>query len=896
MKKITPFITSFIFLLLVFGFFAIGHAALLDVDDDFSDVPESHMNMEAIDYLKDQGVVEGYMDGTYKPGNEINRVEFVKIIMGAAYNYDPGQDPSGFDIYQPVGLSFNDIQAGEWYIPYLRKAVENEVIDGYPDGTFKPADSINFAEAAKIIAEAFNVELGEGDVEAWYKEYVTGLEGEDVIPISVDYFDEDITRDEMAEMIWRLMADVTDKSSRTYDEINGEGLVTVASCAELQTLFEDLQSYNTYDYFRGDIMIDMMEDAEFEMAVPTAAPASEAKMAEGGGGGAAEYSTTNIQVEGVDEADIIKNDGKYIYLIKGDTIRIVDAYPADGMEELVSFTLGEENEDFYPNEMYVDGDQLTVIGDATAYYLEPFDSVSDLIYPPYYSSSRTKVYVVDISDRNMPTVDRTVEFEGNYNTSRKIGGTLYMVMNRYVGYIYPMEGDYDDILPVMRDSKVGEDEMVAPCGDIMIFPKPRNLNYIITAAVPLDDLNQDVSRTVVVGNSDNVYASLNNMYVAVTNWGGFYRPYGDYGTAIYKYSLGDGTIEFESRGKVPGTVLNQFSMDESAGHFRIATTKDDWDTDGQTTNALYVLGSGMDVVGKIENIARGERIYSVRFVGDRAYMVTFKRVDPLFVIDLSNARAPKILGKLKIPGYSTYLHPYDENHLLGFGKEVEEEAASGLSSDEWVSWELVQGVKIGMFDVTDVNHPKELFKEVIGDRGTYTELLDNHKALLFDKEKELLAFPISVVEIPDEFECRENTYSTCPPDDCRKLCVPSSCTFDNGITVCTADCDGADSCIQREVYWGDTVFDGAYVYTVNLEDGFSLRGTITHYNEDDMASLEENGYTNWQKSIQRILYIGNNLYSVSRGVVMANDMDDVSELSMIELAGEDYDFYPVLFD
>jgi hypothetical protein len=200
-------------------------------------------------------------------------------------------------------------------------------------------------------------------------------------------------------------------------------------------------------------------------------------------------------------------------------------------------------------------------------------------------------------------------------------------------------------------------------------------------------------------------------------------------------------------------------------------------------------------------------------------------------------------------------------------------------------------MKMGLFDVTDVNHPVEMYKEVIGDRGTYSELLDNHKALLFDKEKELLAFPITVYEMPDEASCTDHSYSDCPEQDCRAICVPSSCTYDNGITVCTTDCDGPDSCLPYTYVYPEPVFDGAYVYNLNLEDGFELLGTITHYDENDMEELEDMGYTNWNKTVKRIIYIGENLYSVSYDVVMANAMDDLEELNMIELAGDVFDIF-----
>jgi inhibitor of cysteine peptidase len=850
----------------------------------FSDVDFSNVNADAISYLKDEGAIDGYPDGSYQPYIEINRAEFTKIVMESAYGYDPDNDFSAEDIYSSAGLAFSDIEDGAWYIPYLRKAVENGVIDGYPDGTFKPGANINFAEAAKIIANSFGVDLGTDDPETWYRKYVEALQNEKAIPMSVEYFNEKITRDEMAEMVYRIKADVEGKSTRTYQEINGEQLISGLTCAELTDRFDE--RYYTQYYYGVGAGIAVEED----MAVPTAGePAKESAvpMAEGGGGGARDYSTTNIQVEGVDEADIIKNDGKYIYLIKNDTVRIIEAYPASGMRELAVFSFGDDDEEFYPSDLYVDGNRLIVIGSSYVYTIleEPVLTAEMAAVPAPYYGSRTKVYVLDITNRGAPKVERSVSFEGNYNSSRRIGDTLYMVMNRWRGWI----GYYDEapILPLMKDSAVGKDEEMVGCGDVHILPKPQSLNYLITAAIPLDDPDQEIVRSVVVGDGENIYSSKNYLYVAATDWGGgYYRPYEERGTIIYRYELGEGSIDYSNKGRVAGHVLNQFSMDEYLGHFRIATTSGYWGEN--LSNNLFILGSDMETTGEITGIAPTEQIYSARFMGNRAYLVTFKQTDPLFVIDLSNTREPKILGELKIPGFSNYLHPYDETHLIGFGKDVDEEQAGDISSEEWVAWEAVQGMKLGLFDVSDVNNPKEMFTEVIGDRGTYSELLYNHKALLFDKSKNLLAFPVTVVEIPND-QCSEHTYSTCP-DDCWAICVPSSCISKDGVTVCTPDCDGEGSCVQSEWDPGETVFAGAYVYKIDLQNGFTFRGGITHLNEEEIADMTEWGYPDYYKTIQRIIYIGENLYTVSQSMVKANDMNTLTEKKSIELAGSSYDY------
>lgn len=861
----------------------------------FSDVPKESFSTDSLEYLKDNKVISGYPDGTFKPGNEINRAEFTKIVIGALTDSPKGSN------------CFTDVK-DEWFAPYVCEAKERNIIDGYSDGSFKPAETINFSEASKIVANAFGVKQGmAGDTpEEWYKPFVEGLSTQKAIPLSVDFFDEKITRDEMAEMTYRLKAKVTDKGSRSYTEIKGDSFVTVDSCKQLEDRYENYLykngSYNT----PGDVYyMEGMGAGEADAVTAAPAPAMDSTKAseQSSNAGSADYSTTNLQVDGVDEADIIKNDGKYIYLIKGNSVRIIEAYPSTNMKELVSFQLGEKDENFYPSEMYVDGNKLVVVGNKSFYYSYPMvddASTTDakMIAPPYYGSGRTKVFIVDVTDHSKPTVKRSVEFDGNYSTSRKVDGTLYMVMNRYPYYpvMYNnVKGEYErdttGFMPMMKDSKNTSEETVVPCNKVMLLPKPQSFNFLITAAIPVNDETKDVSRSMILGDTQNVYASKGSLYVAATDWGnGYYQPYGSFGTQIYRFALGDGTIEYKSKGKVPGNIINQFSMDESNGTFRIATTKNEYDPDDKMSNGVYVFDQAMKLKGKIEGIAEGEKIYSTRFLGNRLYMVTFKTVDPLFVIDLSDATSPKILGKLKIPGYSTYLHPYDENHLIGFGNDVDESIdADKVHSEDAIYYTAVLGMKIAMFDVTDVNHPKEMFKEVIGDRGTTSDVLYNHKALLFDKEKGLMAFPLTVYEIEDPKNCSENTYSSCQ-DGCQKICVPKTCTYDNGIKVCSADCDGENSCVQQEYTYGKPTFQGAYVYNVDLTKGFTLKGKISHYTDEETAeALKQGWFSDYEKTIMRALYIGENLYTVSSGYVKANALSDFAEKGLLKLADATYD-------
>ncbi|WP_282433371.1 beta-propeller domain-containing protein [Desulfitobacterium chlororespirans] len=323
-------------------------------------------------------------------------------------------------------------------------------------------------------------------------------------------------------------------------------------------------------------------------------------------------------------------------------------------------------------------------------------------------------------------------------------------------------------------------------------------------------------------------------------------------TSVYKFNLQAGDTKYLGMGSVPGNILNQFSMDEHNGYFRIATTLQKLPIrtgEAELTNNLYILDQNMKQAGKIENIAPGEKIYSVRFMGDRGYMVTFKTVDPLFVLDLKDPNRPVILGELKIPGYSNYLHPYDENHIIGFGKEAIEVEEPHWSGEGTVKNAYYLGMKVALFDVSDVNNPQEKFKIEIGDRGTESELFSNHKALLFDQEKGILAFPVTVCDID-----------------------PATVSKD-------------DYLAQKDprLAYGQPVFQGAFVYNLSAEKGFTLKGMITHHPPGAVVNLQKAGRYDYNRDISRSLTIGDTIYTLSNSYLKANDLNTLKMQGGLEI-------------
>jgi len=428
------------------------------------------------------------------------------------------------------------------------------------------------------------------------------------------------------------------------------------------------------------------------------------------------HSTTNIQVAGVDEADIVKTDGEYLYVVSGSNIYLLRAYLPEEATVLSKITLNET----YSAEIYVNGDKLAVLG---KHYLSAL--IREDILMPYTYTEEAFVKVYDISDRASPVLTRTVSLNGTLSGSRMIGSYVYATVNQPAIRPGSNETDLEVVLPrIFIDGDVKE---VQPTE--IRYVNVSDVFYYFTTVVAvniINDAQEPTHETFLTGATASMYVSQSNMYLTVPNmnvWitsleAGEAREE----TLIYRVKLDREKIVFEAQGNVSGYVLNQFSMDEYEGFFRIATTTG-WGE--ASVNNLYVLNMSLSVVGKREGLAPGERIYSARFMGDRGYLVTFRQVDPFFVIDIGNPSEPKVLGWLKIPGFSGYLHPYDENHIIGIGKQD-------------------NNVKLSLFDVTDVTAPTEIAKFIVQGEWSDTTVLTDHKAFLFDRSMQLLALPVSI--------------------------------------------------------------------------------------------------------------------------------------------------------
>jgi len=636
---------------------------------------------------------------------------------------------------------------------------------------------------------------------------------------------------------------------------------------ELLTFLQESSSGGNDIYQYKSTGLNRMIESVADVAI--SAPAAE--MQESGvGGGNLDYSETNIQVEGVDEADIIKTDGNYIYTISDSILYIIEAYPGEDAE-IISTIKFDSN----PSSLFINGDKLAVFGNFYDY-----DYMEKIGYSSYYNSmSYFNIY--DISDRDDPELEKEYKFEGGYFRGRMIGDNVYFVTTSSPQY------NIDRPIPLIIE---GDEMREIPISNIYYYDIRYNYpTYVNIHSINLADTSENVgSASLVVEGSQNMYMSENNIYMTYTEYISEYElekqitmellesnlsqyeieliekikktdndvltqyekeskiwqvydvhlrrmdrdeqeelrdeaeillkkklnetKYLEF-TVIHKVEVDGEDIEPVANGKVPGHVINQFSMDEHNDVLRIATTVSArWSrfdsSRSESTNNIYTLDEDLEVMDEMEKIAEGEQIYSTRFIGGRLYMVTFRQIDPFFVIDLSNPYKIKKLGELKIPGFSRYLHPYDEDTIIGIGQEATE---TGRTT----------GLKISLFDVSDVTDPEEIAKYVTEERYASSSALYEHKAFLFSKEKNLLVIP---------------AYSY----------------------------DYYDS--------GDS-YNGAFVFNIE-KDEIELRGLIDHSSSTDYY---------WQPAVERSLYIEELLYTKSNKLLRINKIEDLSKVKNIEL-------------
>ncbi|HAG10982.1 MAG TPA: hypothetical protein DCK76_06280 [Desulfotomaculum sp.] len=669
----------------------------------------------------------------------------------------------------------------------------------------------------------------------------------------------------------------------------------------------DLKTFNSYSELKDFLLSNrkfMQKFSMFSYDFPLltgamkeniSMPSLQMQDESGGTSGSRDFSTTNNQVDGVEEGDLVQCDGKYIYAANSRGISIIYAYPAEKAKVVSKISFAAEAA---PNEIYLNKNKLAVIlGD-------------------WHSQPGVIIKVFDISDHEKPVLERDIDFKGNYINSRMVGNYVYAIANTPAVEYEPASGEEQVRLPEISFNTKNETINVK---DIYYFDYPDYYNqYTLLMSFNILNNNEAAAcKTFLSGSSQNIYSSQENIYllspkipdvqnyvqktisslkealpyntarqldglstlspvkqidglekIINENLSSFSDQqvntleqkmdslFGDLNnkinqenrkTVIRRFSIKNGGITFSRQGEIPGYVLNQFSMDEYNGFFRAATTSQRF-TFGEplsTSNNIYILDQEMKIAGRLEGLAPSEKIYSVRYFGPRAYLVTFRQMDPLFTVDLKDPYNPKVLGELKIPGYSDYLHPFDENHLIGIGKESSMSQpipADELLGDQFRAMPVLPRtggpyLKIGLFDVSDPANPKEISKYIIDQEGSDSLALKDHHAFLFSRSKNLLVLPVSFYQ---------------------------------------------EQVQTKNGFWEDILSDawqGAYVFGISIKNGISLKGRVNH--SEEKIINEQNTY--YENGIKRSLYINDVLYTVSEHMVKASSLENLKVLKEIDL-------------
>ncbi|QNU66561.1 beta-propeller domain-containing protein [Ruminiclostridium herbifermentans] len=488
-----------------------------------------------------------------------------------------------------------------------------------------------------------------------------------------------------------------------------------------------------------NIFIAFSEAAELEVSKAAADASVSNSPLSDTANSSSDYSTTNTQVQGIDEADIVKTDGKYIYIAGNNAVRIVSTDSNGTLKESAIIKLPQNKT---VAEIYIDENRLVLIGNryetqnstipeqktkASPAIENEFIATTDIapdakLYIPYRYKNYSFVDVYDTSDHQNPKFIKGHEMEGSYQSSRKNSDIVYLVTNSRI---------YNDIiLPYMRDTVVSDKHEALSISDIMLLPDEKSYGYLVISAINISN-NEKTQVEAITASGHIMYMNTSSIYLVGNNYNG--------NSTITKFNIDGMKIGYAGSGNVNGYVLNQFSMDEHNGYFRIATT---WNSE----NNLFILDNSLNICGSVTGLAKGEQIYSVRFMGDKGYIVTYRTIDPLFVFDLSDPKSPKVTGELKIPGFSNYLHPVGDNLILGIGQDTYEIYKKDSTGKEIVVGTRQGGLKLSLFDVSDMGKPTEISNYVLGDSGSYSEALYNHKAVMFDKTNNNVVFDVYITD------------------------------------------------------------------------------------------------------------------------------------------------------
>lgn len=545
-----------------------------------------------------------------------------------------------------------------------------------------------------------------------------------------------------------------------------------------------------------------------------------------------DVSKTNVQVEGVDEADTVKLNEDYIYMVSDQKVSIFDIRDPDNMVQAGDISFGSER---YPVQLFLTEDYLVVLNQNYFYQGQPvLRSDEGYKWAPYDGLAVASIY--SLEDPENPKLVREVGAEGQLSSARMTDNTIYFISSLYSRMWAFEENEEVELRPFNYDSEKGEDPEAIDYDKITILPDTLEGGYTLISAISLEDLNESqLSTEGYLGSSEQFYMSTESIYLTTTVYSqegadsdettdSMFWNSGVRDTDVYKFDFEGTDVALVGSHRLEGHLLNQFSMDEYDNHFRVVTTEgDSWNESKPSENHLFILDDEMNRVGELKGLAKTERIYSARFMGDKAYMVTFKETDPLFVFDLSDPTKPAVLGELKIPGFSNYLHPIDETHLLGIGYETEMVTFPGSKEPSLVTGAM----KMSLFDVSDFSNPKEQDVEIIGGYGSYSPAQYDHKALMIHQEKGYYGFPV---------------------------------------TLYSGKAGG------NVTYEGD----GANIYQVSPEEGITQVASLMN------DKVEGQQYEEWNYAIQRLVYVDDTLFTLANRRISSYDFNTFERKQVLD--------------
>lgn len=556
------------------------------------------------------------------------------------------------------------------------------------------------------------------------------------------------------------------------------------------------------------------------------------------------FSDTNVQVTGVDEGDIVETDGNYVYILSGNELVIIDV--RDQAQPRIASRL-ELAANTYGSEMYLDGDRVMVVssswGQPDDIFFPPIIGNPILIEPMFASSyyypqaQSITATVIDVTDREAPSIVTSTEIDGSLTNSRVVDGTAYLVANNSpsfpfvqyatdvtVGeeastkYVYETEAEYRSrIEPVILEQvlttyttfdAMGEEIGSGIVSEFDTTWRTDSPDYFSLVSVVSLDMRAaqptvDEMATVLMGAGHNMYMDHDSIYLFQNRWDA------EQTTSIMKFQIDatSGDIEPAASGIISGRMLNQFSADEHNGLLRVATTTGWGDESSSGVYILEQVDDALTLKGGVSGLAAGEQIFSARFVGDRGYIVTFRQVDPLFAINLSDPANPIVEGELKIPGFSEYMQPIGEDHLLAIGRDAD--PTTGRREE----------LQVSLFDVSDMTDPQLVDRYTFEGEHTYSPAEHDHHAFSWFPEYDTLAIPV---------HSNEGVWVSSPW--------------------------GWRDWVTSE--WDESL----HVFQVDVETGFEFVGAIDHPSQ-----------------VQRSLRVGQALYSLSRDTLKVNAIADPSQ-------------------